>query len=182
MWVNEETGNVFKDHHFSKGYTIGYHGLLFAKRRFSFAHGLQYSYVSAYIDDYNIMPRCGNGLEDFDFEPYRYEEKWNNIEMPIGAQYNILKGSKFQPYVSLNIILIYPITYEAKLINQSGIEVHDLGNDNYKIRLDGNVELGFGLKYSTNNYIFNLHPFFRPGDITGYQGKSGVGFAILRNF
>ncbi len=186
MWINENTGNYFKDSHFSIGYTIGYQGLFMAQKRFSITYGLYYSYVTAYVDTYN------SGPTDIDITippnitiiySYKYEAKWNNIEMPIGVRYNILKGSKFQPYVSFNIIMIYPLTYDVKLVNVPSQAANNLWTKaNYEISLDGNVELAIGLNYRTDNYIFNLHPFLRPETINGFPRKFGLGFAVLRKF
>lgn len=178
--VAKRTGSFIKDHHFSKGYSIGYQGLLMEQSRFSFTYGLQYTFRSTYQDNYGAPYGCATGLENYKYEPVRLEETWNNIEVPLGARYNILKVSKFQPYVSISFILTYPVIYDAKLINNSGAELpsHWFEN-NYKKRIDGLIEFGVGLNYRTKNYIFNIHPSIRQMEL---QGKIGLGFAILRKF
>lgn len=175
--VIPKTGDYLEDHEFSPGYSIGYQGLLMENRRFSFTYGVQYTFRSSVLNQFNGYVGCAVG-NDLTIPILNKEEEWKLIEVPVGARYNILKSSKWQPYVSMAIVVNYPLFgNERRYVEQSG-EIYYEWEVKPK-RIDGAFEFGVGLNYKAKNYIFNVQPSFRP--IDGYA-KLGVGFAVLRKF
>ena len=171
-------GNFFEDHEFSWVYTFGYQGQFFQAKRFSFTYGLQYAYKQN-VENYSGMLFCATEIDINTISPIiKKEEKWNLIELPIGARYKILKPSKFQPYISVSFIPLYPLNYEVRQIDTDGKIVKANYQDESIIkRFDASAESGAGLNYKLNQYIFNLHTYI------GYLfnlSEVGVGFSVMR--
>jgi len=141
-------------------------------------HGLQYAYKQN-VKNYSGMLFCATGIDISTISPIiKKEEKWNLIELPIGTRYKILKSSKFQPYISVSFIPLYPLNYEVRQIDTDGKIVKANYQDESIIkRFDASAESGAGLNYKLNQYIFNLHTYI------GYVfnlSEVGVGFSVMR--
>lgn len=177
---SHETGDFFKDHHFSWGYTFGYQGQMFQQKRISLSYGLQYSSRSTFEEAFGAPYGCVTGIDLEAYIPKRLEEEWKSIELPLAIRLNILKTSKFQPYISGGIGFTYPIVYSVRLIDEAGnSETASFLTDNYIKRVDATLEAAAGLNYSVKKYILNLHTFIRHMET---QGKLGVGLAAMRKF
>jgi hypothetical protein len=167
--------DFFSENTFSWGYTIGYQGLFFQQSRFSFSYGLQYSYRPTYQDNL-AGPGCLTGWNPHADFPVRLEEEYRNIEIPLGVRLNILKSSKWQPYLSAGLIPTYLMKRSKRFIYENGnSQTFENGNR----RFDASIEAGAGVNYRLKKYLFNLHTSIRHLET---QGKLAMGLAVMRNF
>ncbi len=174
FWQN--LGENFKNYDYSFGYSFGYQGLLMADKRFSFAYGINYSFESI-EENYKSPKDIGFASGGIYNNIIIRRESIHAIEIPATWRYNITKGKKLQPYISLSTTFKFPI--------QSNMEFID--NNNEKYSMDSNsrhpfstyFDFGIGVNYKINDYMFNIQPTIRPWNSFG---RLGVGFSVMKKF
>ena len=156
------------------GFTIGYQGLIWPNRRFSFSYGLQYSnaYNQAtyktpyygYNDDHQIIST--NVGTRIDLE---------SLQLPLWWRYNILKNKKgFQPFVAISTTVMLPMNFtQTYYFLEKPPIVNDFGQG---IKLS--LELGIGVNYYTDKWLFTIQPTYS----ATYVRKIGLGMSVMRKF
>ena len=155
------------------GYTIGYQGLLMPQNRFSFSYGLQYasSYneitykaPQRYTENGQLI-RTGTG-ERLDLQA---------IEIPLWWRYNIFKNrKKWQPFIALSTTLNFPLEQQRTFYYSDNSPVVYNNKNNFSINLD----LGVGVNYYADNWLFTVQPTLS----SGYVRKLGVNFSVMKKF
>lgn len=169
-------GNNLQTFDYTFGYTAGYQGLLMENRRFSFSYGLQYAYQ---FMESNYKPG-GTGIS---FPSITYENvagtrsEIHSLEIPLSWRYNILKNRKFQPYVSVATTSVFQLHTNMEITHLDGSQADApwKGTMGYSLYFD----LGVGVNYKVNDWIFNVQPTLRPWNS---WGKLGVGFSVMKKF
>ena len=157
------------------GYSVGYQGLLFPDKRFSFGYGFNYVKTSyRYLDDSYYLTSGTPGNERIGIQV-----TYQDFEVPLTLRWNLLKKSKFQPYLSLAPVLIIPIkTQEDYLYLNNSTEPFP-NSVNRKLGITG--EIGAGLNYHiTDKLIINLHMSYRQQ--TSDIHRFGVGLGLIFRF
>ena len=169
-------GENLQNFDYTFGCTAGYQGLLMENRRFSFSYGLQYAYQ--YMET-NYYPNGASHIfPDRTFANVASKrETLYSLEIPLTWRYNILKNRKLQPYVSISTTSIIPLqrNMEFTYLDGSQEEAPKLDYAGYTLFFD----LGVGVNYKVNDWIFNVQPTLRPWN---YWGKIGVGFSVMKKF
>lgn len=153
------------------GYSVGFQGLTMSDRKISFSYGLQYSFQFLNNSNYYGYSELDDPLSSF---KGRREELYV-LELPATWRYNLIKGSKLQPYISVATTIVIPIKQQATITKIDG-STED-GEINYTPFVL--PDFGIGLNYKTEKWMFNLQPTIRPFSI---WKKVGVGFSVMRKF
>ncbi len=154
---------------FTFGYSVGYQGLIMPKRRFSFSYGLQYAYY--FIED-NLKNENRSATTFKNIIGRKVE--YRIMQIPATWRYNILKDNKFQPYISASTTLMIPLSHKIYTINEDGEKELFLSFQN-KIVIS--PDIGVGVNYTKNNWIFNIQGSVRP-----LWEQFGVGFSVMKKF
>lgn len=156
------------------GYSFGYQGLLMPQKRFSFSYGLLYN--AAYNEATFDPPRVGYNYDLT--ETFTGIGSWievESIQAPLWWRYNILKNrNKFQPFVAVSTTIALPLKYEQTYYY---LEKPPIIND-FNQGIELNFELGIGVNYYTDNWLFTLQPTYS----ASYFRKFGLGISVMRKF
>jgi len=180
-WViNDRSGSYYlgedqNSYDLNFGYTMGYQGLLLENRRFSFSYGIQYGYENL---EYRFTVPFSIHQNESDYTDIASNIiTLQSIEIPLTWRYNILKGKKFQPYVSVATTFKFPFNtrYDLTYTDGSHEQVNVEKNQPWSIYFD----LGIGVNYKVKDFIINVQPTIRPWK---KYGKIGVGFSIMKKF
>jgi len=165
-----DSGNKSGQKKFTFGYTVGYQGLLRAKKRISFSYGMQYSYQ--YLENKSYY---ASGQTTSNVITGRKEEL-HLLEIPATWRYNLNMGKKWQPYISISTTAVIPVAQKAYSISDDG-EYSKGDAPNYTPFIL--PDIGIGINYTSKDWVFNVQPTIRPISI---WKKIGIGFSVMRKF